>query len=64
MTPVPSAAATPAPSPGDTVHVGSSNFTSAMTDQNRNVGIITGDRAVVGDLLATLAADVAGAAPY
>jgi hypothetical protein len=48
----------------DTVFVGSTNLTSAMTDQNRNVGVITHDTAVVRGIGATLAADFAGATPY
>ncbi len=48
----------------DTVYVGSSNFTSAMTNQNRNVGIITTDPEVVRGVTETMAADFAGATPY
>ncbi len=49
---------------GDTVYVGSANFTTAMTDQNRNVGIITKDPAVVQGITSTMASDFAGATPY
>ncbi len=48
----------------DTVYVGSSNFTTEMTDQNRNVGIITKDPAVVQGITSTMADDFAGATPY
>jgi cardiolipin synthase len=48
----------------DTVYEGSSNFTTAMTDQNRNVGIITSDPGVVRDITETMATDFASATPY
>jgi phosphatidylserine/phosphatidylglycerophosphate/cardiolipin synthase-like enzyme len=48
----------------DTVYVGSSNFTTAMTNQNRNVGIITRDPAVVRGITATMASDFSGATTY
>jgi phosphatidylserine/phosphatidylglycerophosphate/cardiolipin synthase-like enzyme len=48
----------------DTAYAGSANFTSAMTDQNRNVGIITKDPVVVRGIRSTIASDFAGAAPY
>ncbi|OFW56732.1 MAG: hypothetical protein A2W01_03460 [Candidatus Solincola sediminis] len=48
----------------DTVYVGSSNFTTEMTDQNRNVGIITMDPTIVSGITSTMAADFAGATPY
>ncbi|MBI5870244.1 MAG: hypothetical protein HZB44_04700 [Actinobacteria bacterium] len=48
----------------DTVYVGSSNFTTAMTDQNRNVGLITMDPKVVRGITETMAGDFAGATPY
>jgi phosphatidylserine/phosphatidylglycerophosphate/cardiolipin synthase-like enzyme len=48
----------------DTVYVGSSNFTTEMTDQNRNVGLITRDPAVVQGITSTMAGDFAGATPY
>ncbi len=48
----------------DTVYIGSSNFTTEMTDQNRNVGIITKDPAVVRGITSTMAGDFAGATPY
>jgi phosphatidylserine/phosphatidylglycerophosphate/cardiolipin synthase-like enzyme len=47
----------------DTAYEGSANFTTAMTDQNRNVGIITKDPGVVGGIRSTIASDFAGAAP-
>lgn len=47
----------------DTAYEGSVNFTTAMTDQNRNVGIITKDPEVVGGIRSTIASDFAGAAP-
>lgn len=49
---------------GDTVYEGSSNFTTAMTNQNRNVGIITRDPEVVRGITSTMAADFEGATPY
>jgi phosphatidylserine/phosphatidylglycerophosphate/cardiolipin synthase-like enzyme len=48
----------------DTVYVGSSNFTTAMTNQNRNVGIITTNPEVVRGITSTMADDFAGATPY
>lgn len=48
----------------ETVYVGSSNFTTEMTDQNRNVGIITKDPTVVRGITSTMAGDFAGATPY
>ena len=47
----------------DTAYEGSANFTTAMTDQNRNVGIITRDPGVVRAIRSTIASDFAGAAP-
>jgi len=47
----------------DTAYEGSANFTTAMTDQNRNAGIITKDPGVVGGIRSTIASDFAGAAP-
>ena len=47
-----------------TVYVGSSNFTTPMTNQNRNVGIITTAPAVVRGVTATMAEDFNRAAPY
>ncbi len=49
---------------GDTVYVGSSNFTTAMTDQNRNAGLITTNRVIVRGITSTMASDFAGATPY
>ena len=46
----------------DTAYEGSANFTTAMTDQNRNVGIITKDPRAVGGIRSTIASDFAGAA--
>jgi len=46
------------------VYVGSSNFTTAMTNDDRNAGIITGDASVVSGVTSTMASDFAGAAPY
>jgi phosphatidylserine/phosphatidylglycerophosphate/cardiolipin synthase-like enzyme len=48
----------------DTAYAGSANFTTAMTDQNRNVGIITKDPGVVRGIRSTIASDFAGAAPF
>jgi len=48
----------------NTVYIGSSNFTTEMTDQNRNVGIITQDPTVVRGITSTMAGDFAGATPY
>jgi cardiolipin synthase len=48
----------------NTVYEGSSNFTSAMTNENRNVGIITTNPAVVRGVTSTMASDFAGATPY
>ena len=47
-----------------TAYAGSANFTAAMTDQNRNVGIITQDPGVVRGIRSTIASDFAGAAPF
>lgn len=47
----------------DTAYAGSANFTTAMTDQNRNVGIITKDSEVVRGIRSTIESDFAGAAP-
>jgi phosphatidylserine/phosphatidylglycerophosphate/cardiolipin synthase-like enzyme len=47
-----------------TVYVGSSNFTTAMTNDDRNVGIITTSPTVVRGVTATMASDFAGATPY
>jgi phosphatidylserine/phosphatidylglycerophosphate/cardiolipin synthase-like enzyme len=48
----------------DTAYVGSANFTTPMTDQNRNVGTITKDPGVVGGVRSTIASDFAGAAAF
>jgi hypothetical protein len=47
-----------------TVYVGSANLTTAMTNADRNVGIITSNHAVVHGVIATMASDFAGASPY
>ncbi len=47
-----------------TVYAGSSNFTTAMTNDDRNAGLITTDPAVVRGITATMASDFAGATPY
>ncbi|MHB8894532.1 MAG: phospholipase D-like domain-containing protein [Candidatus Geothermincolia bacterium] len=47
-----------------TVYEGSSNFTTQMTNQNRNVGIITTNPDVVRGITSTMASDFAGATPY
>jgi phosphatidylserine/phosphatidylglycerophosphate/cardiolipin synthase-like enzyme len=48
----------------NTVYEGSSNFTTAMTNDDRNVGIITTILTVVRGITATMASDFAGATPY
>jgi len=48
----------------DTAYVGSANFTAAMTDENRNVGIITDDSGVVDGISSTIESDFAGAAAF
>lgn len=47
-----------------TVYVGSSNSTSRMMNDDRNMGIITTDPTVVRAVTATMASDLAGATPY
>jgi len=47
-----------------TAYVGSINFTTAMMEADRNMGIITGDSTVVRGITSTMACDFAGAAPY
>jgi phosphatidylserine/phosphatidylglycerophosphate/cardiolipin synthase-like enzyme len=49
---------------GRTVYAGSINFTRAMMQADRNMGIITSDPTVVRGITATMARDFAGAAPY
>jgi len=49
---------------GRTVYVGSINFTTAMMEADRNMGIITTDRTVVRGITSTMASDFAGAAPF
>jgi phosphatidylserine/phosphatidylglycerophosphate/cardiolipin synthase-like enzyme len=48
----------------ESVYVGSANFTTAMTNADRNMGIITSDPAIVHGITATMAGDFAGATPY
>jgi len=48
----------------ETVYEGSSNFTTAMTNSDRNVGIITTNPTVVRGITSTMASDFAGATPY
>jgi len=48
----------------NTVYEGSSNFTTSMTNSDRNAGIITTDPAVVRGVTSTMASDFAGASPY
>jgi cardiolipin synthase len=50
--------------PGQQALVGSQNFSVASLDYNRELGIITGDPAVVTAVSTVLASDSAGAAPY
>jgi cardiolipin synthase len=47
-----------------TVYAGSSNFTTAMTNDDRNAGLITTAPTVVRGITATMASDFAGATPY
>jgi phosphatidylserine/phosphatidylglycerophosphate/cardiolipin synthase-like enzyme len=47
-----------------TVYVGSINFTTAMMNADRNMGIITTDPTVVRGVTSTLASDFAGATLY
>jgi phosphatidylserine/phosphatidylglycerophosphate/cardiolipin synthase-like enzyme len=49
---------------GRTAYVGSINFTTAMMEADRNMGIITTDMTVVRGITSTMARDFAGAAPY
>ncbi len=48
----------------NTVYVGSSNFTTAMTNDDRNVGIITTNPTVIRGITSTMASDFEGATPY
>ncbi len=48
----------------ETAYAGSANFTTTMTDQNRNVGIVTKDPGVVRGIRSTIASDFAGASPF
>jgi cardiolipin synthase A/B len=50
--------------PGEQVLVGSQNFSVASLDYNRELGILTGDGAIVMPIGQTLAADFAAASPY
>ena len=47
-----------------TVYVGSGNFTTTMTNDDRNAGTITTNPTVVRGITATMASDFAGATPY
>ena len=47
-----------------TAYVGSSNFTTAMTNDDRNMWIITTNPTVVRGVTSTMASDFAGATPY
>ena len=47
-----------------TVYVGSSNFTTEMTNDDRNVGIVTANPTIVRSVTSTMASDFAGATPY
>ena len=49
---------------GSTAFVGSQNFSTSSLDDNRELGLVTGDHAVVGSLAQTLAGDFAGATPF
>jgi cardiolipin synthase A/B len=49
---------------GDTAFVGSQNFSTSSLQYNRELGVITGDPAVVAPLARTLSADFAGATPF
>ena len=48
----------------NTVFVGSTNFTTAMINDDRNMGIITTNPTVVHGITSTLESDFAGATPY
>jgi cardiolipin synthase A/B len=49
---------------GERALIGSQNFSVASLDYNRELGILTSDRAVVTSVSATLARDYAGGTPY
>jgi cardiolipin synthase A/B len=49
---------------GRTVYVGSINFTTAMMEADRNMGIITTDSTVVRGITSTMRSDFAEAVPY
>jgi phosphatidylserine/phosphatidylglycerophosphate/cardiolipin synthase-like enzyme len=49
---------------GRTAYVGSINFTTAMMQADRNMGIITNDPTIVRGITSTMASDFAGADPY
>ncbi len=49
---------------GQRVLVGSQNFSVASLDYNRELGILTSNKALVAAISATLASDYAGAKPY
>jgi cardiolipin synthase A/B len=46
------------------MHLGSQNFSAASLTQNRELGIITSDKALITSVSSTLARDYAGAKPY
>ncbi|MBC3901476.1 hypothetical protein GH811_17895 [Acetobacterium malicum] len=48
----------------DTVYIGSTNFTSTSTNDDRNVGIVIHDSTVVKGVTDTLISDFEGATPY
>ena len=49
---------------GKTVYVGSINYVTSSTNDDRNIGIITTHAAVVRGTTTTMASDFAGATPY
>jgi phosphatidylserine/phosphatidylglycerophosphate/cardiolipin synthase-like enzyme len=49
---------------GKTVYVGSINYVTSSTNDDRNMGIITTDPTVVPGTTTTTASDFAGATPY
>jgi cardiolipin synthase len=44
--------------------VGSENFSEASLNENRELGIVTGDQAIITELMKTFAADWRGATPF
>jgi phosphatidylserine/phosphatidylglycerophosphate/cardiolipin synthase-like enzyme len=49
---------------GNTVYIGSMNYTVTMTNNDRNMGIVTSKPTIVQGITATMASDFAGATPY